>query len=73
MNQHLKRINELARKAKTVGLNVHEVKEQESLRKMYIETFRQQAHDVISNVKVIDPLGNDITPKKTNKNDPTLN
>lgn len=72
MNKYLEHINRLARKAKTVGLSPLEVKEQETYRKLYLETFREQAHGVISNVKVVDPLGNDVTPKPTTKNDPTL-
>lgn len=34
------RINELARKKKTVGLTPEEVKEQEALRRQYIDEFK---------------------------------
>ncbi|MBF4500021.1 DUF896 domain-containing protein [Savagea sp. SN6] len=60
----LQRINELAKKAKTTGLSIEEAKEQTSLRKQYLETFRNTMRDTIEHVKVIDPEGNDVTPEK---------
>ncbi|MFD0943406.1 DUF896 domain-containing protein [Savagea faecisuis] len=60
----LQRINELAKKAKTTGLSIEEAKEQTSLRKQYLETFRNTMRDTIEHVKIIDPEGNDVTPEK---------
>lgn len=60
----LQRINELAKKAKTTGLSIEEAKEQTSLRKQYLETFRNAMRDTIEHVKIIDPEGNDVTPEK---------
>jgi len=43
---------------------MEEAKEQSSLRKEYLETFRSTMRDTIESVKVIDPDGNDVTPSK---------
>lgn len=43
---------------------MEEAKEQSSLRKEYLETFRSTMRDTIESVKVIDPEGNDVTPAK---------
>jgi len=58
------RINELSKKSKSVGLTIEEAKEQTSLRKEYLETFRSSMRSTIENVKVVDPEGNDVTPEK---------
>jgi len=65
--EKLARINELAKKKKTVGLTLEEAKEQTSLRKEYLETFRSNMKKTIENVTVIDPEGNDITPDKVKR------
>ena len=62
--EKLNRINELSKKSKTTGLSIEEAKEQTSLRKEYLETFRSSMRDTIENVKVIDPEGTDVTPEK---------
>jgi uncharacterized protein YnzC (UPF0291/DUF896 family) len=62
--EKLSRINELSKKSKTIGLTMEEAKEQTSLRKEYLETFRSSMRDTIEHVKVIDPNGNDVTPEK---------
>lgn len=62
--EKLKRISELARQSKTVGLSIEEAKEQSSLRQEYLQTFRKTMRGTIENVKVIDPNGNDVTPEK---------
>ncbi len=64
LNDLIARINVLANKAKTTGLTEEEAKEQSKLRGKYLETFRKQVLNSIENVKVIDPLGNDVTPEK---------
>ncbi|WP_432355054.1 DUF896 domain-containing protein [Sporosarcina sp. A2] len=60
----IKRINELAKKAKSDGLSIEEAKEQSQLRSEYLKTFRSTMRDTIENVKVVDPDGNDVTPEK---------
>lgn len=65
MKQMLKRINELAHKAKTAeGLTDAEKAEQKDLRTRYVKGFRGALDDILLNSTVIDPEGNDVTPKK---------
>lgn len=62
--EKIARINELAKKAKLTGLSEKEAKEQSKLRSEYLATFRSSMLNTLSNVKVIDPEGNDVTPEK---------
>lgn len=65
MNPNLiKRINELANKAKREGLTSAEKEEQKQLREEYLHQFRAQFRKELLNVRVIDAEGNDVTPKK---------
>lgn len=63
-NEKIARINELAKKAKTVGLTDEEAKEQSKLRSEYLQTFRSSMLGTLQGVKIIDPLGEDVTPEK---------
>ncbi|WP_066288704.1 DUF896 domain-containing protein [Bacillus sp. FJAT-29937] len=63
----LNRINALANKAKKVGLNEAEAKEQSALRKEYLETFRSSMLTTLKGVTIVDPKGNDVTPEKLKK------
>ncbi|MCM3006396.1 DUF896 domain-containing protein [Priestia koreensis] len=58
------RINLLANKAKGEGLTPAEAKEQKKLREEYIKSFRKSMTNSLHSVKVVDPNGNDVTPKK---------
>ena len=60
----LKRINELAKKSKLVGLSEEEKEEHHRLRQEYIQIFRGNFKETLMNVKVVDEAGNDITPEK---------
>ncbi|MGM0901933.1 DUF896 domain-containing protein [Mesobacillus maritimus] len=60
----LARINELAKKAKTSRLTEDEAKEQTALRAEYLQTFRSSMLNTLKGVTIVDPLGNDVTPKK---------
>ncbi|GIN61662.1 UPF0291 protein YnzC [Robertmurraya siralis] len=62
--EKLARINELAKKAKQGSLTEEEAKEQSALRKEYLETFRSSMLNTLKGVTIIDPKGNDVTPKK---------
>ena len=60
----IQRINELARKKKTVGLTGAEKVEQAELRKEYIEGYRRSLLHHIAGIKLVDEEGNDVTPDK---------
>lgn len=60
----IERINELARKKKTVGLTPVEQDEQLLLRQEYLEAFRGGMRNHIEGLKVVDEDGNDVTPEK---------
>lgn len=54
MEQNIERINELARKAKTVGLTDTEIDERNELRKKYIEAFRGNLKVQLDSIKFTD-------------------
>lgn len=54
MEETVKRINELARKAKESGLTDEELEERNELRKKYIELFRASMRDQLDNIKFIE-------------------
>ncbi|MBO8176982.1 MAG: DUF896 domain-containing protein [Bacillus sp. (in: Bacteria)] len=62
--EKIARINELAKKAKSVGLTEEEAKEQSRLRGEYLQAFRQSMKKTIENVRIFDPNGDEVTPKK---------
>ncbi len=62
--EKITRINELAKKAKAVGLTEVEAKEQSKLRSEYLQTFRSSMLGTLQGVKIVDPLGEDVTPEK---------
>ncbi len=52
------RINELAKKAKTVGLTEDEIKERDKLRKEYIKNFREQFKtEILDNIYIVEKDG----------------
>lgn len=60
----INRINELAKKKKNEGLTPEEIVEQKSLRKQYLKLFKAGFKQQVESIKVVDELGNDVTPKK---------
>ena len=62
--QELDRINELAQKAQKMGLSSAEHAERAALRDTYLRKVRGQMTNTLSQVTVIDPAGNDVTPLK---------
>ena len=64
LEKKIERINELARKKKTVGLTGEEKVEQAELRKEYIEGYRRSLRHHIAGIKLVDEEGNDVTPEK---------
>lgn len=55
--EKINRINELARKRKTVGLTPEETAEQEALRKEYITGFRNNLQEILDSVVIQNPDG----------------
>lgn len=64
MKDLIKRINELANKAKINELSPDEKIEQAELRKKYLDNFRSSFKETLMNVKVVDKEGSDVTPEK---------
>lgn len=56
--EHIDRINELAKKAKTEGLSPEETEERDRLRKTYIADFRASLQSHLDNTYLIDAKGN---------------
>lgn len=65
--EKMKRINQLAKKAKASGLSNEEAKEQTKLRSEYLQQFRSSMRQTIENVRVFDTEGQDVTPDKVKK------
>ena len=57
MNAVIKRINELAAKAKTVGLNEEEVVERDKLRRIYIDNVKASLTGQLDNTYIVYPDG----------------
>ena len=58
MNEEkIKRINELYRKSKKVGLNEKELLEQKNLRHEYIMAIRSNLRGTLNNVSILNPDG----------------
>lgn len=54
MSDLVARINELARKHKTVGLTEEEMAEREALRKKYLSNFRQAFRQQLDSIEFTD-------------------
>lgn len=63
-NEQIARINELAKKAKTVGLTPEEETERQELRAAYIKTFRESLRGQLDNTVIIRPDGTKESLKK---------
>ncbi|MBQ7255547.1 MAG: DUF896 domain-containing protein [Oscillospiraceae bacterium] len=57
-SERVKRINELAKKAKTVGLTAEETAERDRLRQEYLAAFRKNLTAQLDNTYIVDPNGN---------------
>lgn len=53
----IKRINELYHKAKEVGLTDEEAKEQQILRREFIDTFKRNLRGQLNNISIKEPDG----------------
>ena len=55
--EKIDRINELARKKKSVGLTEAELEEQALLRREYIESYKQSLVSQLENTYIVEPDG----------------
>ena len=67
--EKIDRINELARKSKSVGLTEHEKEEQKILRREYVDAFKASLVSQIDNTVIVRPDGSreKLSDKKKNK------
>lgn len=64
----IQRINEIAKKAKTIGLTEQEKKEREELRKQYLLEFRAgMQKNILDNLYIVDENGNKTKVSKNKK------
>ncbi|MBP1933686.1 DUF896 domain-containing protein [Ammoniphilus resinae] len=56
--EKIQRINQLARKSKTDGLTPSEKKEQDALRKEYVQAVRNSLKANLDSLKIVDEDGN---------------
>ena len=64
LNDTIARINELARKAKTVGLTPEELTERDKLRRIYIDSVKANLTGQLDNTYIVDETGNKNPLKK---------
>ena len=57
MNKVIARINELAKKAKTEGLNAEELVERDKLRRIYIDSVKASLVGQLDNTYIVRPDG----------------
>lgn len=68
--EKIDRINELARKKKTVGLTEAEQQEQNILRREYIDSFKASLVSQLENTYIVEPDG---TKRKVKSRDENIN
>ena len=64
INDTIARINELAHKAKTVGLTPEETTERDKLRRIYIDSVKANLMGQLDNTYIVDSKGNKTPLKK---------
>ena len=66
MNEVIKRINELAAKAKADGLTQEELAERDKLRRIYIDSYKASLTGQLDNTYIVKPDG---TKQKLQRNE----
>ena len=64
LNDTIARINEMAKKAKTVGLTDEEIVERDKLRRIYIDNVKANLTGQLDNTYIVDEKGNKKPLKK---------
>ena len=67
MNEVIARINELAKKAKTGTLSPEELQERDKLRRIYIDSVKQNLVGQLENTYILDEKGNKTKVQKKAK------
>lgn len=67
MNEVIARINELAKKAKTGTLSPEELEERDKLRRIYIDSVKQNLVGQLENTYILDDRGNKTKLSKKEK------
>ena len=67
IEETVKRINELAHKAKAEGLTPEEAEERDRLRKIYIAAVRQNLQAQLDNTYLVDENGESTRSKRKNR------
>ena len=67
MNEVIARINELAKKAKTGTLTPEELQERDKLRRIYIDSVKQNLMGQLENTYILDDQGNKTKVRKKEK------
>lgn len=67
MDETIKRINELAHKAKSVGLTDEELAERDRLRRVYIDSWKTGLISQLENTYIVDEKGNKRKVEKKQK------
>ena len=67
MNEVIARINELAKKAKTGTLTQEELQERDKLRRIYIDSVKQNLVGQLENTYILDDQGNKTKVQKKSK------
>ncbi|MGC5323960.1 DUF896 domain-containing protein [Brevibacillus sp. SYSU BS000544] len=62
-DEEIKRINELAKKSKEVGLNEEEAKEQSELRQKYIQAVRTSLKFNLDSIRYVEDIEEEKGPK----------
>lgn len=64
MDELIRRINELAHKAKAEGLTEEEIKERDALRRQYIDAFKRNLTAQLENTYIVTPDGKKMKLRK---------
>ena len=66
-HEQIERINELARKKKTVGLTEAELRERDELRAQYLKEWRESMQDMLDNTYIQQADGTKVKLQKKQK------
>ncbi|EZH67352.1 hypothetical protein DH09_05310 [Bacillaceae bacterium JMAK1] len=62
--ERIDRMNELAKRSRTIGLSSREIEEQQSLRVEYFDNLRNTFRNQLQSVTLVNEDGQDVTPRE---------